>query len=65
MPFIKRLSSNLLGLLIGIVTYYLFTGKSVDWMLIAFLFGVNLIVMILITLLGNGRLGKKLKTKNK
>lgn len=62
MRLIKNLTSTLLGLTIGyIIVYFLFGESSIDWVLVGFLVGINLIVM----LLANGKLGKKLKSKNK
>lgn len=61
MQLIKRLTSSFLGLIAGIFIFYFVTGENVDWMLVGLLVGINLFVMVIV----NGKLGKKLKSKNK
>lgn len=66
MRLIKNLSSSLIGITIGyIIIYFVFGERSIDWMFVGFLVGFNVIVLLLTTLLTNGKLGKKVKSKNK
>ncbi|WP_313803696.1 hypothetical protein [Cytobacillus sp.] len=65
MKFIKQLSSSVLGAVIGLFIYYFVTGEKIDWMLVGLLAGTNLIVAVIVTIIANGKLGNKLKSKNK
>lgn len=65
MKFIKQLSSSVIGVVIGLIIYYCVTGEKVDWMLVGLLAGTNLIVTVIVTIIANGKLGNKLKSKNK
>ena len=61
---IKRLSFSLLCFIISYLGYTFVSGTNVDWIYIGIFVGVNLTLMVLVTLIAKGRIGEKLKSKN-
>ncbi|TCJ02213.1 hypothetical protein [Cytobacillus praedii] len=61
MQLIKHLTFSFLGGVTGLLIYYFATGKDINWTSD----GIFFAVIVLITLIAKGKLGKKLNSKNK